>query len=840
MAENVVISFQADTSGLQPAITLLEKLGQIDKATADKFRQETQSYQQQLTQRAASTKAAFDNLDRSIKSIKVDNSLAKALDQTAPLAKTTNSVQTLKQQVREATIEAQNLAQKYGDLDPRAVAAAQSAALLKDQLQDVNARIDALNPEAKFQAIVSLASGIAGGFTAAQGALGLLGIEGEDTQKALLKVEQALALTQGLNAVTELKDAFTNLKAVLGLTSAATAAQTAATTTLAGATVAEGVAAEGAAVANKAFAASLTATGIGAVLVVLGAIAAAFVKVSNDAKEATEQTERLKKLRAEGREIDLKNLEASEKLKVTTGEITEFEARRLSLQRAFQKENFELFRQQQTANRELQENENKLADLRARRAALPQFDRTEAQANIRQRINDEIREEEAKNQKLRELAQVANDNVSKANKTLQTELATIKAEEVNAAKKGNDEIVNDAKETAEEIKGIDFGIVDKRNFDNAASLINQYYKERELAAVNSATTVDEKEKALADNNKQRLQELIQAGQKFNQDTTQLQIELRNIELSEQDKKFKELERIFNDFLKTPAGRYLFPSLAGVKNVVDAPDDTAFRDNLFRQLELATEVSGNIIGLFNDQTQARIDSLNEQLAAQEEAIAAEEELNKSKYDKGLIGIKEFRDTEKKIEEERKKASEEARKREIELKRKQDVAARAQALFDIAVGTARNIVVEGGKNPALIPFFAALGATQAAAVLARPLPKYQKGTLSLQRGNNPTGTDTIPILANEGEAIIPTDKSRAYRPTLEALYHGKISPKELNAMVTYRLKEGKGSKPFTIDYDTLANKLGSEIAWRIKDGRVRVTNFGELASVLSTDNVFNRNR
>ena len=176
----------------------------------------------------------------------------------------------------------------------------------------------------------------------------------------------------------------------------------------------------------------------------------------------------------------------------------------------------------------------------------------------------------------------------------------------------------------------------------------------------------------------------------------------------------------------------------------------------------------------------------------------------------------------------------------MKRKQDVAARAQALFDIAVGTARNIVVEGGKNPALIPFFAALGATQAAAVLARPLPKYQKGTLSLQRGNNPTGTDTIPILANEGEAIIPTDKSRAYRPTLEALYHGKISPKELNAMVTYRLKEGKGSKPFTIDYDTLANKLGSEIAWRIKDGRVRVTNFGELASVLSTDNVFNRNR
>ena len=37
MAENVVINFEANTQGLLPAVTLLEKLGQIDKATADTF-----------------------------------------------------------------------------------------------------------------------------------------------------------------------------------------------------------------------------------------------------------------------------------------------------------------------------------------------------------------------------------------------------------------------------------------------------------------------------------------------------------------------------------------------------------------------------------------------------------------------------------------------------------------------------------------------------------------------------------------------------------------------------------------------------------------------------------
>ena len=235
-------------------------------------------------------------------------------------------------------------------------------------------------------------------------------------------------------------------------------------------------------------------------------------------------------------------------------------------------------------------------------------------------------------------------------------------------------------------------------------------------------------------------------------------------------------------MKTPAGRYLFPGLAGSQpNTGKTKQESDFEQSLFRQLDITTEITGNITALFAGVTDSRIEEqerLNERLA---ELADEEAEINQSKYDKGIIGIKEFRDNEARIEEQRKKAQQQAAKDLAELRRKQDLATRAQALFDIAVGTARNIVVEGGKNPALIPFFAALGATQSALVLARPLPKYQKGTLSLQRGNNPAGTDTVPILANEGEAIIPTDKSRAYRPTLEALYKGLLSPRELNGMV-----------------------------------------------------------
>ena len=192
--------------------------------------------------------------------------------------------------------------------------------------------------------------------------------------------------------------------------------------------------------------------------------------------------------------------------------------------------------------------------------------------------------------------------------------------------------------------------------------------------------------------------------------------------------------------------------------------------MFRQLDITTEITGNITALFAGVTDSRIEEqerLNERLA---ELADEEAEINQSKYDKGIIGIKEFRDNEARIEEQRKKAQQQAAKDLAELRRKQDLVTRAQALFDIAVGTARNIVVEGGKNPALIPFFAALGATQAALVLARPLPQIPKGYAVPATRKQPHRNRHGSNPCQRREAIIPTDKSRAYRPTLEALYKG----------------------------------------------------------------------
>jgi hypothetical protein len=54
---------------------------------------------------------------------------------------------------------------------------------------------------------------------------------------------------------------------------------------------------------------------------------------------------------------------------------------------------------------------------------------------------------------------------------------------------------------------------------------------------------------------------------------------------------------------------------------------------------------------------------------------------------------------------------------------------------------------------VALIAALGLAQVAAVASRPLPKYAEGTRYLDRSGNKRGKDTIAIMADEGERIIP---------------------------------------------------------------------------------------
>ena len=112
-------------------------------------------------------------------------------------------VKPLKAQLKEATLELQAARQKFGELSDEAVLAAQNVANIRDEIQGANEAAQLFDPGARFQAITNAASTAAGGIAAAQGALALFGGESEEVEKALLKVQSAMALSQGLS---QLKD----------------------------------------------------------------------------------------------------------------------------------------------------------------------------------------------------------------------------------------------------------------------------------------------------------------------------------------------------------------------------------------------------------------------------------------------------------------------------------------------------------------------------------------------------------------------------------------------------------------------------------------------------------
>jgi hypothetical protein len=121
----------------------------------------------------------------------------------------------LKSQLKQAQADVQILSEKFGDTSKEAIAAAKSAAILKDKIGDAKALTDAFNPDAKFKALSGSLTGVAGGFSVVTGAMGAFGTQSEDVEKALLKVQSAMALASGAQAVGESIDSFKQLGAVV-------------------------------------------------------------------------------------------------------------------------------------------------------------------------------------------------------------------------------------------------------------------------------------------------------------------------------------------------------------------------------------------------------------------------------------------------------------------------------------------------------------------------------------------------------------------------------------------------------------------------------------------------
>ena len=136
---------------------------------------------------------------------------------------------------------------------------------LADQIGDTQAQIKAMSSDTRtLDTLLGVGQGLAGAFAVAQGAAALFGDENEELQKAMLKVQAALAILNGVQAVANVlnKDS----AAMVNLNATAQRAYAAAVGTSTG--------------ALKAFRLALAATGIGLAVVAVGMLAANFDKLS--------------------------------------------------------------------------------------------------------------------------------------------------------------------------------------------------------------------------------------------------------------------------------------------------------------------------------------------------------------------------------------------------------------------------------------------------------------------------------------------------------------------------------------------------------------------------------
>lgn len=112
-----------------------------------------------------------------------------------------------KQELFALAAQGQETSARYLELQ---ASVSKTADALEDSRRGIKAN------QSSTDAFIGSLSGVAGGFAAAQGAIGLFGTESDKVQKSLLKVQSALALAQGVQQLKDAKESFLSLGTTVG------------------------------------------------------------------------------------------------------------------------------------------------------------------------------------------------------------------------------------------------------------------------------------------------------------------------------------------------------------------------------------------------------------------------------------------------------------------------------------------------------------------------------------------------------------------------------------------------------------------------------------------------
>lgn len=326
--QNVIINFTADPSGLQPGIDGLVQMEVVDKELASQIKKTGQEMSKrdkemsagvsksasqveklstsfkglsknivggaydkglkQLQKEIESTSDEFKQLAIVVKAakaqqdqLKPDSAEWRELQEQIAMAEivlrefgeeteaTQGKTQTMKSRLRELKTELQNLEDAGDEGSATFQELAVEAAKLEDQIGDTNERIRAMASDtANIDAVVEGIGLMSSAFQAGMASQALFGEESEDVQKALLKLNAIMAITQSIQQVQN----FLRGQSILRLKAEAVGNTIlAASTRLTGAAYSTlGLQVTATSTAFKVLRAAIITTGIGAVVVGVG------------------------------------------------------------------------------------------------------------------------------------------------------------------------------------------------------------------------------------------------------------------------------------------------------------------------------------------------------------------------------------------------------------------------------------------------------------------------------------------------------------------------------------------------------------------------------------------
>jgi hypothetical protein len=421
---------------------------------------------------------ALDEVDKTLKEASVDaGKFAKALDSSA------TSTKSLRTQLAEAKNEAVKMSQQFGAFSKEAQTAAKRAAVIKDEIDDLNDTLNALNPEAKLNAFVKLGQGIQGGFQAATGALQLFGVENERITKLAQQFQGVLNLTEGINSVLQLKDVYGQLRLVLGVTTAA----------------------------QNGLNVAMLANPAGALVVAIGALVAAVVILSDKTEEYALTEEQLNRIKQDGIDTTEDLKDAEDALAIQRDKNATFDIQRRKAVEKLEKDLFQLKLDQINAQDELnaaQESYNELGVGAARNLVIERQERLTNAIQLKQQtdeaVENKLKEFNATKEliRLKEQEAKADDNNKQKKKEAKTEtdnyIASIRTLSIEIAK-NNVEILKLSSEGFGNLQNV-FNITEANAFDvkKAIEGINDELKNLEPVSVKISKTISDLNKEFFD------------------------------------------------------------------------------------------------------------------------------------------------------------------------------------------------------------------------------------------------------------------------------------------------------------------------------------------------------